>query len=139
MIHYTTKSLILLENRLVSVTRDGIFNGALVKLQHCRTLPKPAMFGNIKSCLKLLSLPFPLHSQLPLRLPSQFELPVPRAFLHSFLYVFAAMFCYNSCNLIKQFRGGTFKHLAYLSSSEKSAFYRRRSPLYIRSTDGHNL
>jgi len=24
----------------VSVTGDGIFNGALVKLQHCRTLPE---------------------------------------------------------------------------------------------------
>ena len=32
------------------------------------------------------------------------------------------MFCDNSGNLTKQFRGGTFKHLAYLSSSEKVLF-----------------
>ena len=43
MIYYTNKSLILLENRLVIVTGDGIFNGALVKLQHCRTLPRPSL------------------------------------------------------------------------------------------------
>lgn len=47
--YYTSKRSILLENQLVIVTEDGIFNGALVKLQHCRTLPIPAMFGN-NSC-----------------------------------------------------------------------------------------
>ena len=70
--YYTTKSSILLGNRLVIMTEDGIFNGALVKLQHCRTLLRPEMFSKVKSCLKHLSLPFPLPPQLPFRRPSQF-------------------------------------------------------------------
>lgn len=82
--YYTTKRSILLKNQLVIVTEDGIFNGALVKLQHCRTLPIPAMFGNVKSCLKLLPLPFALPLQLSFRLPPHFKLPVPRAFLYPF-------------------------------------------------------
>lgn len=42
------------------------------------------MFGNIKSCLKLLPLPFALPLQLSFRLPLHFKLPVPRAFLYPF-------------------------------------------------------
>lgn len=100
--YYTSKRSILLENQLVIVTEDGIFNGALVKLQHCRTLPIPAMFGNVKSCLKLLPLPFALPLQQSFRLPPHFKLPVPRAFLHPFLHIFETVFCNNSCNFTKQ-------------------------------------
>lgn len=80
------------------------------------------MFGNIKSCLKLLPLPFALPLQLSFRLPPHFKLPVPRAFLYPFLHIFETVFCNNSCNFTKQLWRRTFKHLAYLSSSEKVLF-----------------
>lgn len=83
------------------------------------TLPNIAKTGNVKSCLKFLSLPFPLSSQLPFRLPPQLKLPIPRAFLHPLFYVFTAVLSNNSCNLTKQFWSRTFKHLAYLSSNKQ--------------------
>ena len=88
MIYYTTKSLILLENRLVIVTEDGIFLWCFVKLQHCRTLPIPVMFNNVKSCLKLLSLPFSLFSCLSDSRPSSNS-------------QYHELFCINSCTSLK--------------------------------------
>ena len=84
MIYYTTKSLILLENILVIVTEDGIFYGVFVKLQHCRTLPIPVMFSNVKSCLNLLSLPFPLFSCLSASRPSSNSLYHGLFWIHFF-------------------------------------------------------
>lgn len=71
---------------------------------------------------KLVTSPIPFPLQISFHLPAQFKLPVPRTFLHPFLHIFAAVLCNNSCNLTKQFRGCTFKHLAYLGSPKESLF-----------------
>ena len=84
MIEYIIKKAFLLGKRLVIVTEDGIFLWCFVKLQHYRTLPRPVMFSNVKSCLKLLSLPFSLFSCLSASRPSSNSLYHRLFWIHFF-------------------------------------------------------
>ena len=88
MIDYIIKKAFLLGKRLVIVSEDGIFLWCFVKLQHYRTLPRPVMFSNVKSCLKLLSLPFSLFSCLSASRPSSNS-------------QYHELFCINSCTSLK--------------------------------------
>lgn len=116
--------MVLLELQEFNIKREIYYRQPAQKFYLVSSIKKRWIFQRNPSVISksILSLPFPLSLQLPFCLASQFKLLVPRTFLHPFLYVFAAIFCNNSCNLIKQFRGRTFKHLAYLSSSEKVLF-----------------
>ena len=55
-----------------------------LKLQHCRILLRPVMFSKVKSCLNLLSLPFPLFSCLSASRPSSNSLYHGLFCIHSF-------------------------------------------------------
>lgn len=65
----------------------AFFYGVFVKLQHYRTLLRSVMFSKVKSCLKLLSLPFSLFSCLSASRPSSNSLYHGLFCIHSFSYL----------------------------------------------------